>query len=77
MFKRRDVYHYRDCSARNPSISRSLPRSSMFVSCTEHENRIAKHAVFNILIVRIQGRIMRYRGGGRKGDGLKCEGEEA
>ena len=29
-----------------------------------------------ILIVRVQGRIKRYCGGG-KGDGLKCEGEGA
>ena len=28
-----------------------------------------------ILIARVQGRIKRYRGGGRKGDGLRCEGE--
>ena len=27
-----------------------------------------------ILIARVQGRIKRYRGGGRKGDGLRCEG---
>ena len=27
-----------------------------------------------ILIARIQGRIKRYRSGGRKGDGLRCEG---
>ena len=46
----------------------------MFVSCTEHENRSAKYAVLNILIARVQGRIKRYRGGGRKGDGLRCEG---
>ena len=46
----------------------------MFVSCTEHENRSAKYAVLNILIARVQGRIKRYRGGGRKGDELRCEG---
>ena len=27
-----------------------------------------------ILVARVQGRIKRYRGGGRKGDGLRCEG---
>ena len=27
-----------------------------------------------ILIVRVQGRIKSYRGGGKKGDGLRCEG---
>ena len=29
-----------------------------------------------ILIARVQGRIKRYRGGGRKEDGLRCEGGE-
>ena len=28
------------------------------------------------LIARVQGRIKTYRGGGRKGDGLRCEGGE-
>ena len=27
-----------------------------------------------ILLARVQGRIKRYRGGERKGDGLRCEG---
>ena len=27
-----------------------------------------------ILIARVQGRIKSYRGGGKKGDGLRCEG---
>ena len=27
-----------------------------------------------ILVARVQGSIKRYRGGGRKGDGLRCEG---
>ena len=74
MFKRRDVYHYRDCSARNPSTSRWLPRSSMFVSCTENRKTGAQNMQCYILIARVQGRIKRYRGGGRKGDGLRCEG---
>ena len=46
----------------------------MFVSCTEHGKRERKTCSVYILVARVQGMIKRYRGGGRKGDGLSCEG---
>ena len=42
----------------------------------KHENEERKTCSVYILIARVQGRIKRYRGGGRKEDGLRCEGGE-
>ena len=52
-----------------------MPRSSMFVSCIEHVRKQEhKTCSVYILMARVQEKIKRYRGGGRKGDGLRCEG---
>ena len=79
------VRHFRTCSREEMSIVivtavhgfRSCRDDCLAPPClftVKNTKQERKTCSVYILIVRVQGRIKRYRGGGRKGDWLRCEG---